>query len=621
MATPWQTLLNFIINGEAVSASVTNRPTRQLAERTQYLYERLQLLAAGEALFIHDVTVESGALPGHAMYFDSVSGTYKRALAAVELDAVNGLYTVAQSSFAVGLLYSKTNTTTGSIISFGMLRDFDLSNSIADPTVAGPQFLSMTEPGKLVSPRPAVGVYILYNRGDDTAHISPVQKDTLENHIHYKFDLVAAPAGVPNCIEYDDGQRHCIFDADSDLPGWLPADDPSFNGTAPEGAKFGYNLAQHPELLKVWPPQPPDTSYIEVNSHSVEINSGTCPMVVVDSNGIWWMQDCYGAAPWSPLYEPCSSSSCAEGSSSSGECECLTPLEYLPGHDYERSAQMTIVMWFAKMVVKTEESVVTSLTPCSDNSPIEFLDCEGAAASTGRLCAQVDFSRLEEEYPTAGLRVVKGFGADKIYTGPAITGLKPTSDIALTGIGTEDVDWLIDEDGIYRGDFEIALADRSGDPREGEANLTIVSNVREDYDSVLKLFYLHYPSGQAGEVRGRIDVSRIDVPAGDLQMKLFFWFVGRSAGSIPTLTTTYRRIPLITTAGALPTADSNIGTGSWTPGVSLTAGQYVEVEMPDAYFFDVEAGDQVFFSVIWDGVSGPTDGFGIIRSGFRIEQK
>jgi hypothetical protein len=566
--------------------------------------------------------VEADALEGQPMYFDAATGTYKRALAAVELDAVNGWYTVAQSSFVVGLLYSKSNTTTGSIISFGMARDFDLSNAVDDSTVSGPYYLSMTEAGKLVSARPSVGVYTLYNRGDDTVHVSPVQKDTLENHIHYKFDLVAAPAGDPNCIEYDDGQVHCIFDADSDLPGWLPADDPIFNGTAPEGAKFGYNLSQHPELLKVWPPQPPDTSYIEVNSHSVEVNSGTCPMVIVDCNGIWWMQDCYGAAPWSPLYDPCVSSSCGpEGSSSSGQCECLTPLEYLPGHSYERGEQMTLVMWFAKMVAKTNESVVTSLSPCSDESPIEFLNCEGVAASTGRLCAQVDFSKLAEVFPTAGLKVVKGFGPDQILTGGAITGLKPTSDIALTGIGTEGDDWDVDGDGVYRGEFEIALADRAGDPREGTPDLNIVSNVREDYDSVLKLFYLHYPAGQAGEVRGRIDVSRIDVPAGNLQMKLFFWFVGRSAGAMPELGVTYRCVPLITTPGALPTSDSNIGTGLWTPGVTLSAGQYVEVEMPDAYFFDITAGDQVFFSVTWDGSSGPSDGFGIIRSGYRIEVK
>jgi hypothetical protein len=43
--------------------------------------------------------------------------------------------------------------------------------------------------------------------------------------------------------------------------------------------------------------------------------------------------------------------------------------------------------------------------------------------------------------------------------------------------------------------------------------------------------------------------------------------------------------------------------------------------MPDAYFFDITAGDQVFFSVTWDGSSGPSDGFGIIRSGYRIEVK
>jgi len=617
MATPWQNLINFIINGEAVSDSVTNRPTRQLAARTQYLYEQLQLLAAGEALFIHGVPVEADALVGQPMYFDASSGTYKRALAAVELDPVNGWYTVAKSAFVVGLLYSKTNTTTGSIISIGMARDFDMSNAIDDPTSSGPYYLSMTEPGKLISPRPAVGVYVLFNRGDDTVHVDPVQKDVLENHIHYKFQLTAEPAGTPNCIEYGDGQVHCIFDADSDLPGWLPADDPVFNGTAPEGAKFGYNLSQDPELLRVWPPLPPDTAYIEVNSQSVEVNNGTCPRVIVNSNGIWWLQDCYGAAPWPPDYPGCSSSSCGPTSSSSGECECTTPIEYMPGHGIDRLDQMSIVLWFAKMVVKTDESVVTSLSPCSENSPISVLNCEGQAQSTGQLCLAVDVSKLlRVESP--GYDLVKGFGVDQVLKGPAVTGIKPTSDFALTGIGTEDEDWEVDEDGVYHGEFELALADRAGDPREGEANLTIVSNVREEYDSVLKVFYLHYPAGQAGEVRGRIDVSRIDVPTGNLEMYLWFWFYGRVSAALPTLGATYRRIPLPSSPAALPTSDSPIDTGSWLPGLTLNAGQYGQATTEP---FDIAAGDQVLFSLTWDGASGPSDGFGILRSGYRIVVK
>ncbi|HSN72801.1 MAG TPA: hypothetical protein VLT59_14895, partial [Steroidobacteraceae bacterium] len=505
----------------------------------------------------------------------------------------------------------------GSLVSIGMIRDFDLSNSISDPTVSGPYYLSMTEPGKLVSPRPAVGVYVLFNRGDDTAHVDPVQKDVLENHIHYKFYLTAEPAGVPNCIEYGDGQHHCIFDADSNLPGWLPADDASFNGTAPEGAKFGYNLSQHPELLRVWPPLPPDTAYVEVNSLSVEVNNGTCPRVIIDSNGIWWMQDCYGAAPWPPELLDCSSSSCGPSSSSSGECECTTPIEYLPGHGVDRMDQMTIVLWFAKMVIKTDEAVVTSLSPCSDNSPISVLNCEGNPQSTGQLCLAVDFSRLLR-VETAGYDLVKGFGVDQVLKGPAVTGIKPTSDFTLTGIGTEDEDWEVGADGVYHGEFELALADRAGDPREGNTDLTIVSNVREEYDSVLKVFYLHFPAGLASEVRGRVDVSRIDIPSGNLQMYLWFWFYGRVNAALPTLGATYRRIPLPASPAALPTSDSPIDTGSWLPGLTLNAGQYGQATTEP---FDIAAGDQILFSLTWDGTAGPSDGFGILRSGYRITVK
>ena len=32
------------------------------------------------------------------------------------------------------------------------------------------------------------------------------------------------------------------------------SDDVIFNGLAPAGAKFGYNISKHPDLEKVWPP-------------------------------------------------------------------------------------------------------------------------------------------------------------------------------------------------------------------------------------------------------------------------------------------------------------------------------------------------------------------------------
>ena len=72
--------------------------------------------------------------------------------------------------------------------------------------------------------------------------------------VHYRFKLEPQPAGIPN--DPDNNQKHSIVTADANLPGWLPADDISFQGMAPAGAKFGYNLAKHPELASAFPPLP-----------------------------------------------------------------------------------------------------------------------------------------------------------------------------------------------------------------------------------------------------------------------------------------------------------------------------------------------------------------------------
>ena len=620
MATAWEQIVNLILNGEPVEASVTNAPTSALARRTQYLYDRLQAMAAGEALFVHDVPIESDAVIGDVVYYDDTALVYKRALAAVELDTQFGWYSIAKSSYAIGIVYSKSDVNIGSVCTAGTLRDFDLSNTIivGDETTAGPYYLSMQQAGKLTNQKPPVAIYVLYNRGDDTLHVMPVPKDMLEDHIHHKHTLYARPAGEADCVTYGSGEVHQVVAPDSNLPGWLPADDPIFNGLAPEGAKFGYNLSQHEELLRVWPPQPLDSGHIEVNrgnGFQGLLLNGACPDVIIDAQGIWWMNDCYGAAPWAPDY-PCESSSSpseSESSSSPG-CWCQTPLEYRPGN--LDPTRMAITLWFTKMVYKTDASVVTSLQPESSTSPIVIVDCDGEEASRGDLFAGFDATKLQLVEPVAGYDVVKSLGRNTINRGPAVTGLKAGTGAAITGVGTQGVDWQV-ASGVYYGNLEVGLEDDLNDPRDFVPNLVSVNNVREEFDNVSKLFYLHYPANRPSDCRHRVEIPRVGMPTDAIRMYLWFWFVGRSSGAIPTLDASYRRYPLATaTPATLPSSDTDITSGGWLPGLTLTAGQYAYAATD---WFDVVVGDTVFFTIGWDGVPGPTDGFGIMRIGARVE--
>ena len=622
MAVTWEQIINLILNGEDVDAAVTNRPTSQLSARTQYLYDRLVATAIGEALYIHDVPVEDDAVVGDTMYYDDTASEYKRAIAAVELDTEFGWYAPTKSSYAIGILVSKSAVGLGSICTAGALRNFDLSNAVepGTPTTAGALYLSMTVPGKVTLQKPPVGIYIAYNRGDSVVHVMPTPKDMLEDHIHHRHELVAAPAGDANCITYGSGEVHEVIDPDPAQQGWLPASHPVFNGLAPEGAHFGYNIAQQEDLLKVWPPQPLDSGYIEVNRGNGYVGlrlRGTCPDVIINAQGIWWMNNCYGSAPWAPDYECNSSSSGSSESSESCDIDCQTPLEYLPGNlDPDR---MYLALWFTKMVFKTDASVVTSLQPDGDNSPITINDCDGEAATTGQLFAGLDLSKLAIAEPVAGFKVIKSFAANKLNRGPAITGIKAGTGAAIVGIGEEGTDWQVSAAGVYAGNVQVGLLDQLNDPRDFVPNLVSVNNVREEYDNVSKFFYLAYPAGRASECRYSAEIPLIGMPTVAIRAYLWFWFVGRSAGAVPKLVASYRRYPkAVATPAALPSSDTDIVSGGWTPGLSLVGGDYAYAATP---WFDVAVGDTIFYTIGWDGVPGPTDGFGIMRAALHTEIK
>lgn len=624
--TPWEEIIRFIVDGEAVKASVPNRPSQSLANRTQYLYERLQSVAAGEALFLHYVKIETEAVPGDVVYYDASYNGYRRAQAAVEWSAENGWYMLADSAFVVGMVYSKTGTEVGHLITTGTLRDFDLSSAIVSgggsATTAGAYFLSMSNPGKITLQRPAIGIYMLYNKGDGGFHFLPTPRDLLEDHIHYKFELFAKPAGIANCIVRGDGQRHQVVDPDPTETGWLPADSPTFNGAAPDGALFGYNLDLHPQLQRVWPPVPSESVYVEQNGYGLRINGQERPTVIIDNAGLWWMEDCYGMAPWAPAYPGCESSSSSQEpepptSSSSGEPEwdCETPLEYLEldGTD-SRLDEKTLVLWYSKMIYKTDPNVVNELSPISSTSPVQYVDCDGNPASAGKLFSTVNLSLLEEVSPSPGIEVVKGFGADQVLKGPAVIGLKAGTGAEIVGVGNEGEDWSL-VNGLYRGDLQVQLEDTTGDPKEYPVTLVALNDVLEEYNNSSKFFYLHFPVGRTSGIRGRIEIPRLGLSS-PLKMSIWCWFVGRVAGAIPTLTATYRRYARPTSPTALPTTETDIEAGGWTPGLTLTAGQYAEAATD---YFTVAMGETVDFTLEWDGTSGPSDGFGIMRYGSRIE--
>ena len=158
---------------------------------------------------------------------------------------------------------------------------------------------------------PPVSVPVLRADGNENVFVNPSFVDSLSNHQHYKFDLVMLPAGdtSPPAV----GNKHVITNPDSDLTGWLPADDAAFDGKAPAGAKFGYNIPVDYDLNNLWPPIPVQSADVELVRPSIDdaadlklreklAGQALDDIVKLDSNGIWWMTNCYDQVPWPTDY-------------------------------------------------------------------------------------------------------------------------------------------------------------------------------------------------------------------------------------------------------------------------------------------------------------------------------
>jgi hypothetical protein len=228
MSGDWLHNIKHVTPGEPVQAGVVGRPDRVLEARTDYLKDRLDAAELGRALFEMDATIASDVLPGHPVFWNAATQRYEKALAAVSGDAESQAFVTQPSSDCVGLCFKKKSETRGDIVLRGLVEfeSADIANSVTVPIESGRYFLSAAEPGKLSRQRPPVTVSVCHIQGPNDSCttrvrviVMPQFKDFLEDHTHYRFDLVATPAGT-NTVELVDGQeRHRILSPNAELPG------------------------------------------------------------------------------------------------------------------------------------------------------------------------------------------------------------------------------------------------------------------------------------------------------------------------------------------------------------------------------------------------------------------
>jgi hypothetical protein len=590
MAGSWNQNVNFIQDGERVDAKVSGRPDRALTDRTQYLKDRIDAIDSGRALYAFSVSVESSVAVGQAVYWNVENQRFEKALSNVFVDE-NGILVNSTTSEIVGVVHSKESATIANLLIAGQA-SLDISAAVDGAVEAGRYFLSGTQAGFLVKQATSVSIPVLINDGNGVVYVQIQPKDLSESHQHYKMELFMEPAGTADVETVHGSARAVIIDPDPDLPGWLPASHTIFEGIAPPRAAFGYNLPQHASLSRIWPPIPEESASVTVFMNlggplantGLEIPTGPDGLVIIDRNGIWWMSDCDGEAPWQDYYNSATSET---SSISYPECP--------------RNASSKLVLYFSKVKYGSGSSVVTSLRNNSTSSPLVITDLDGNAAHSGDLKIAFDSNFLVTSNTATGSLVLKTVTDNTFTRGRVTEGIKAANG-SVTITSTESR--LDGSDTLHQGIISIG-ANLEGISRFILPQIVRLIDVKERYES--NIMYLGMSAGMQSSVRYKFKLPGADAFPTNPKLKLRLWLTGDTqTATFPSLSVTYRRIPRATAATSLPTTDTIV---TLTTGMALGIDEYIE---KDSAQFTVAESDVVLFTVTRSASDGYLGEIGII---------
>lgn len=574
-----------IRNGQPVDAANTSRPDKALEANLNYLRSQLSSITEGSALFLRGVLVESAAQVGMPVYYNPQTATFDRALAGAETDSDTGTLRPKAESLPVGIIYTKPTATRADLLIAGCA-SLDISGAVQGTPADGLYFLSSSNAGFLTQTQPYATVPVLQLAGD-LVFLQLDLRDFLENHVHYSIEMACQPAG--ESLACSPGQRYTITSPDASFPGWLPANHTSFEGHAPIGAAFGYNLAADPALAKLWPPVPLQAVSFTWDKGrellgGTDIPKGYEGLIIANTYGIWWMSDCYEDVPWPNVNFTLADLSSSQGAvSQSSVQEC------------GREEKMRLEANFSKARFPNTKTAVTQLT-ADAGQPFEIVDADGNPASTGCLKLRLNLALLvDKTVETTSSLAITDYTGDKFTTGHFVRRLKSSSGRLVVSGGTEEPA----SSGKWYGDLILTLAE-SGLEILLPAELMHVDAAKPRYEEEVPCVGL-LPDTVAS-IRYQFQVPFVGLPDTP-KFKFRVWLLGSATGTLPTLTASYRRVtrPDGLTPTALPLSDSTLTIATSN---SITADSYIEVESSE---YTVTAGDTVLVTLnraSGDGYSG-----------------
>ena len=220
----YNSIVTNIKDTDAVKSNIVNVPINQLAERTDYLKAVLDNITASEFNYLNHVPVSAVTEVGNAVYWDTANRRFGKTLARWDDDlSPYGSLLPAESSYMTGILVSKSNGNTGSVIISGYISDFQDVETLfgsASPE-AGIYYVSGDTEGLLTKVPPPMTIPAVMYDGVGNVLFMPTSS-IVSNHDHNKYLLK--------------------------VPDWLPAS--SFSDMdVPPGAVWGYDVANASDSL------------------------------------------------------------------------------------------------------------------------------------------------------------------------------------------------------------------------------------------------------------------------------------------------------------------------------------------------------------------------------------
>ncbi len=592
-----------IQNGRPVNAGEASRPDRDLESLYNYLLSLLDAADRSEALFARDVTVESAAKVGMPVYWATSAGRFERALAGAETDATTGTLRATAASFPVGIVYSKSSATTADLLLAGTA-ELAMTEAISGTITDGLYFLSTQTAGYLTKEQPYASVPVL-QVCDDKVFVQIDTRDFLENHTHYRIALVCQPAGEYTAT--NPGEYPTIAAPNTIFPGWLPADHESFDGKAPVGAAFGYNMAAHPALERIWPPVPLSAASFTWDKGQglvggTDVPLGQTGLVVANTNGIWWMSPCHEDVPWP------NQDFTEAGLSSSIGAVSISSLQ-----ECSRNEEMRLLLHFAKYRFATNRTAVTSLEP-DTGEPLEFVNQDNEVATTGCLKARLRLDwAVDTESDSGGSRFVTTYDTEtrKFLTSRAVSKITVGNGLSLTGTDPDEATAAAD---AVAGQGRLHIALSAADQEILVTPLVVhVFAAKTRYEEMVP--YVGFVAATTASARWSFQVPFTGLPSNPT-FKLRLWLFGTTAGTIPTMTASYRVLPRPdgVTPVSLPSSDTSLTIDT---NQTISTNAYLEVESATV---DVDAGDLVLVSLNRSSADGYAGEVGIISAVLVVEE-